>query len=671
MEAFMVDRRVIATEAADKQAERFEQVWMDWFHSLWCMANDESTDVSQSVDSFSRIRFFTTLLGAIVQSNHTTEGRELQLAILEAAYHKWSLRSGEQVDCSEQGAEWFVQDLVSSIVGFSSKLTRLDFSECHSVCFCQIDFSRVIPILAHPWCQIDEFDCATSTFMPDDVTRLVEVMVLPHNTLRSINLSDTKLGDDGAIRIANALSHPSCKVKKLLLAYNKITDDGVIALATALKSHSCCLESLGLSGNTIGLNGVRALTEALTDPGNNIEYLGLHTTGIDGNLLNELLPALVHSHSRLQRISLGGNSLGEDGVIALLESFNQKSCSITDLDISQVELSVAGCEALSRVLENPVCKIQSLILAGNTLSDECCSVLSAALKQAHCQLTDLFLNDCNISDVGISTLIRALKDSGMRLGDCRLEFDGNAIGSEATTALAAMLALPHKIPKSLCIENNRTDPTSLQQFLQAVSCNDVGISRLEIGMNKYWDNGLGVIAKFFSHARIIVDTLVLNIKAYHAEREQVDWKQFFSNLLANPGIKIQRLDFGVSILPQEGLNALAEALDSRDCHLRQLAVYDCGLSSSDQKQIIDTLFTADCTLIGCELDDDFFGLSHLEEKGFIQRDNLLASLVDQAIVLRELKKRFDNEGVSYQRIHALFDAQLMESKSVMQSLFNG
>ena len=100
-------------------------------------------------------------------------------------------------------------------------------------------------------------------------------------------------------------------------------------------------------------------------------------------------------------------------------------------------------------------------------------------------------------------------------------------------------------------------------------------------------------------------------------------------------------------------------------------MYDCGLSSSVQQQIINTLFSADCTLIGCELDDNFFGLSHLEEKGFVQHDNLLASLVDQAIVLRELKKRFGHEGGSYQRIHALFDAQLMESKSVKQSLFNG
>ena len=84
-EAFMVDRWVIATEAGDKQAECFEHAWMDWFHSLWCMVNDESTHVSQGVDGFSRIRFFATLLGAIVHSNDTTEGRELQLAILEAA----------------------------------------------------------------------------------------------------------------------------------------------------------------------------------------------------------------------------------------------------------------------------------------------------------------------------------------------------------------------------------------------------------------------------------------------------------------------------------------------------------------------------------------------------------------------------------------------------------
>ena len=110
---------------------------------------------------------------------------------------------------------------------------------------------------------------------------------------------------------------------------------------------------------------------------------------------------------------------------------------------------------------------------------------------------------------------------------------------------------------------------SLQQFLQAVSCNGVGLSRLVIGMNEYGNTGLSKLAEVFSQARITVDELVLDNQTYHAERGQVDWKQFFSNLIANPEMKIQRLDFGVSVLPQEGLNALAEALDSRDCHLRQ------------------------------------------------------------------------------------------------------
>ncbi|XP_024116531.2 NACHT, LRR and PYD domains-containing protein 12-like [Oryzias melastigma] len=255
---------------------------------------------------------------------------------------------------------------------------------------------------------------------------------------------------------------------------------------------------------------------------------------------------------RLQTLKLKDCSLSEIICKALSSSKNHNLSSLTQLDLSGTNLQLTGFLHLCGFLESPDCRLQTLRLKNCSLSEISCEVLGSVLKNNPSRLTELDLSNNTIQDSGFLHLRGFLESPDcrlqtLRLWDCSLsEISCKVLGSG---------------------KNNTSR-----------------LAKLDLSGNKIQDSGFLHLLGFLESPDCRLQTLRLE----NCSLSEISCRIMGSALKNNPS-RLTELNLSWNTIQDSGFLHLRGFLESPDCRLQTLRLWNCSLSKISCAALISTL----------------------------------------------------------------------------------
>uniref|UniRef100_A0A4W6FMY6 NACHT LRR and PYD domain-containing protein n=1 Tax=Lates calcarifer TaxID=8187 RepID=A0A4W6FMY6_LATCA len=394
--------------------------------------------------------------------------------------------------------------------------------------------------------------------------------------LRDLDLSDNWVLKNSGVKIlSTGLESPNCRLETLRLKNCSLTEISCSSLVSALKSNPSHLRELDLSNNKLQDSGVKELCGFLQSPDCRLETLRLYECSLSEISCSSLVSALKSNPSHLRELDLSNNKLQDSGVKELCGFLQSPDCRLETLGLESCSLSEISCSSLASALKSNPSHLRHLELSNNNLQDSGVKELCGFLQSPDCRLETLRLEGCSLSGISCSSLVSALKSNPSHLRE--LDLGGNKLQDSGVKELCGFLQSPDCRLETLRSDSIFYFCISCSSLASALKSNPSHLRELDLSISDLYDSGILI------HFNSILFTWLKNCWL-----SKISCSSLASALKSNPS-HLRELDLSGNNLHDSGVKELCGFLQSPDCRLETLRLWDCSLSRISCDSLVSAL----------------------------------------------------------------------------------
>ncbi|XP_019484392.1 PREDICTED: NACHT, LRR and PYD domains-containing protein 5, partial [Hipposideros armiger] len=281
----------------------------------------------------------------------------------------------------------------------------------------------------------------------------------------------------------------------------------------------------------------------------------------------ENLCLVLSTHPNLQQLDLSGSILNEWAMRTLCIKLRQPTCKIQNLIFKSAQITF-GLQYLWRtVVINH--SIKYLNLEGTHLKDEDMGMAHEALRHPSCMLESLRLDHCGLTHTCCLAISQILV-TATRLKS--LSLTGNKVTHQGTMPLCDALKVSQCTLKKLILGNCGLTAADCQDLASALISNQ-RLTHLYLSANNLGSEGMNLLCRALKLFSCALRRLILN----DCNLDVIGCGFLALAFMGNQ--HLTHLSLSMNPLGDDGMILLCEAMIEPSCHLRDLELEACDLTS--------------------------------------------------------------------------------------------